>query len=157
MYTSQITVLCTFNLYSAVCQFYHNKTGRKKPDYLKLTLKCLGQGWTRNLALTNFYSTLYCSSSDSNKIKKYGCKIINKIVIISRWYISVCRKSQESTDGVKVKKTILFLSTRTIKFLKFRKFKMTFINSIEKVIKYLGRFSRKKTTKCYWDNYKWFK
>ena len=29
VYISQIIILCTLNLYSAVCQFYLNKTGRK--------------------------------------------------------------------------------------------------------------------------------
>ena len=29
MYVSQIIMLYTLNLYSAVCQFYLNKTGRK--------------------------------------------------------------------------------------------------------------------------------
>ena len=30
MYVSQSIMLCTLNLYSAVCQLYLNKTGRKK-------------------------------------------------------------------------------------------------------------------------------
>ena len=30
MYVNQIIMLCTLNLYSAVCQSYLNKTGRKK-------------------------------------------------------------------------------------------------------------------------------
>ena len=33
MYVSQIIMLCTLNVYSAVCQLYLNKTGRKNVVY----------------------------------------------------------------------------------------------------------------------------
>ena len=38
MYVSQIIMLCTLNLYSAVCQLYLNKAGRKKKENARTAL-----------------------------------------------------------------------------------------------------------------------
>ena len=39
MYASQTIMLYTWNLYSAVCQLYFNKTGRKKTQNEKKNLR----------------------------------------------------------------------------------------------------------------------
>ena len=66
MYVSQINMLYTLNLYSAVCQLYLNKTGgEKKESMFKINVVILSQGHNKTLSLIKEsilqnYQTWYC-------------------------------------------------------------------------------------------------
>ena len=53
---SQIFVLCTLNLDSAVCQLYLNKTGREKKKNNRFNIK----GLSRSIVLAIFSQTDLC-------------------------------------------------------------------------------------------------